>query len=137
MRQGMVRALVLTAGIVIGATGTSVLSAQHLPMKPTMLIQTDLVGSDGKQANMYTIEAQPGVDLGRHYHPGHTFVYVLEGELTVQQLDTPPITYRPGQAFHEPPRVVHDAKSSSTTRPLKILVFQAIETGQPLAVPVK
>jgi len=45
--------------------------------------------------------------------------------------------YGPGHAFHKPPGLVHDAKSSSATTPLKILVFQAIEKGQPLAVPVK
>jgi hypothetical protein len=37
-------------------------------VKRTMLIQSALVGSDGKQANLYITEAKPGVDLGRHYH---------------------------------------------------------------------
>ena len=41
------------------------------------------------------------------------------------------------QAFHEPPNVAHDARSASATAPLKILVFQAVEKGQPLAGPVK
>jgi quercetin dioxygenase-like cupin family protein len=47
------------------------------------------VGADGKHANMYITEAKPGVDLGRHYHPGHTFVSVLEGTLLIQEAGKP------------------------------------------------
>ncbi len=87
--------------------------------------------------HMYITEAKPGVDLGRHNHLGHTFVYVLEGALVIQEPGKAAATYGPGQAFHEPPDVAHDARSASATAPLKILVFQAVEKGQPLAVPVK
>ncbi len=137
MRHVLIVAFASVVGIGIGATGTRVLRAQDLPVKRTMLIQTELAGADGKQAHMYITEARPGVDLGRHHHLGHTFVYVLEGALLIQEAGKPAITYGPGQAFHEPPKMVHDAKSASATVPLKILVFQAIEKGQPLAVPVK
>ncbi len=136
MRRFVIVALASIAGVVIGVTGTRVLTAQDLPVKRTMLIQTDLVGTNGKHANMYVTEAKPGVDLGRHYHLGHTFVYVLEGAILIQETGKPAVTYGPGQAFHEPPQMVHDARSGEAA-PLKILVFQAIEKGQPLAVPVK
>jgi quercetin dioxygenase-like cupin family protein len=62
--------------------------------------------------------------------------YVVEGTISIQDEGKPATTYGPGQAFHEPPQVVHDAKSGATA-PSKILVFQANEKGQPLAIPVK
>ena len=136
MKRFLIVALASLAGLGIGVIGTRMLGAQDLPVKRTMLVQTDLVGAETKYANMYITEAKPNVDLGRHYHLGHTFVYVLEGEIAIQEEGKPATTYHAGQAFHEPPKVIHDAKSGATT-PLKILVFQANEKGQPLAVPVK
>ncbi len=139
-RMALILSLTLAVGIALGATGNQVLSAeyaQQMPVKRTMLIQTDLVGADGKEANMYVTEIQPGVDAGRHYHHAHTFVYVLEGAITIEEQGKSPVTYGPGQAFHEPPKMVHDARNASARAPLKILVFQAPQKGQPLAVPVK
>jgi quercetin dioxygenase-like cupin family protein len=135
MRHLPVVALALAVGI--GVTGCQILNAQDLPVKRTMLVQTALAGVEGKEANMYITEIGPGVDAGRHYHHGHTFVYILDGTITVQEAGKSPMTYGPGQALQEPPKAVHDAKNASATAPLKLLVFQVLEKGQPLAVPVK
>jgi quercetin dioxygenase-like cupin family protein len=137
VRTFLIVVLAVIVGTGIGLSGGHLLNAQQLPVKRTMLIQTDLAGGGGREANMYITEVEPGVDAGRHYHHAHTFVYVLNGSITIQEQGKSPVTYGPGKAFHEPPKMVHDAKNASATAPVKLLVFQALERGQPLAVPVK
>ena len=128
--------MTLIVGILAGVAGTR--AADTLPVKRTMLIQTPLVenGSGERHAQMYITEAAPGVTLGKHFHHAHTFVYVLQGAITIEEEGKPAMTFGPGQAFHEPPMFRHDARSGATT-PLKILVFQAPLKGQPLAEAVK
>lgn len=71
--------------------------------------------------------------LGGYVYHAHTFVYVLDGAITLEELGKSPVTYRAGQAFHELPMKLHDARNASATAPVRILVFQAPEKGQPLA----
>jgi quercetin dioxygenase-like cupin family protein len=128
--------LTLTVGVTLGAGGGRALSGD-LPVKRTSLIQTGFVGCGARRANMYVTEIGPGVDAGRHFHYAHTFVYVLDGAITIEEEGKPPVTYRAGEAFQEPPLKRHDARNASATAPLKIVVFQAPEPGQPLAETVK
>ncbi len=126
-------------GILAGLIGAHALSANPLqmPVRRTPLIQTPLVDGNGREAHMYITEIDPGVDAGRHYHHAHTFVYVLDGAITIQEDGKSPETFRAGQAFTEPPNVIHDARNASGCAPVKLLVFQAPEAGRPVAVPVK
>jgi quercetin dioxygenase-like cupin family protein len=48
-----------------------------------------------------------------------------------------PQTFKTGEVFHNPAKIVHDAKNASTTAPAKVLVFIVGEKGQPLATPVQ
>ena len=91
---------------------------------------------------MYIATIAPGAATPKHYHPGHEFVYVLEGSGILEEEGKPPLTLKPGVFFYlrsssEKAEYVHAAKNTSTTDPLKILVVLITEKGQPLAVPVK
>ena len=46
------------------------------------------------------------------------------------------IALKPGDTAYVAPKHVHQAKNSSATDPLKILVFAVGEKGQPLAIRV-
>jgi quercetin dioxygenase-like cupin family protein len=74
---------------------------------------------------------------GKHFHPGPEFAYILEGSLTLEHEGQAPKTFKAGEAFHNPAKIVHDAKNMSTSGPTKVLVFLLSEKGQPLATPVK
>jgi hypothetical protein len=43
----------------------------------------------------------------------------------------------PGEARHLAPKEVHDVKNASATAPMKGLIFQIPEKGQPLVTPVR
>ena len=127
----------LAAGIAVGVIGTQVLKAQQEPVKATVLLKTDLAGIEGKEALVVLVEHAPGTAAGKHYHPGHEFAYLLEGSAILEPVGKPPVTLQPGEIIYLPPKQVHDAKNASTTVPLKVLVFQVAEKGQPFLIPVK
>ncbi len=131
-------ALILAVGIAVGMIGDRVLNAQQKePVKRTVLLKTDLAGLEGKEGVVYIAELAPGVAAGKHYHPGQELGYVLAGSLTLEQEGKPPATFKAGQAFTNPPKIVHDAKNPNTKTPAKVLVVLIAEKGQPLATPVK
>jgi len=128
--------LALSVGIVAGVAAGR---AADIPVKRTALIDKPLVvnGTGERQAQLYITELAPGIDAGRHVHHAHTFVYVLDGALVIEEDGKAPITFEAGQAFDEPPGFRHGARNPSATKPVKMIIFQAPLKGQPLAEAVK
>lgn len=129
--------LALTVGIALGIVGTKALNAQQEPMKRTVLLKTDLAGIKGKEGMLILVELAPGAATEMHYHPGDELAYLLEGTLSLEVKGKPPITFKPGDTFHQPPKQVHRAKNLNSTNPAKAIVFTIAEKGQPPTVPVK
>jgi len=100
------------------------------------LVKRDLAGGSN-QGSVFLVELAPGAAVGRHYHPGDAFAYILEGSMVLEVEGEPPVTLKPGDSGHVVPRQVHDDKNASTSKPVKFLVFHVSEKGQPLAVPVR
>ena len=69
---------VLIGMLCLVPTGSAVQEA-----KVTPLLTKDLVGLAGKEAVMLTVEYAPGASSSKHRHNANTFVYVLEGEVTL------------------------------------------------------
>jgi quercetin dioxygenase-like cupin family protein len=129
--------IALVVGIAVGMIGNQILIAQQQPVQRTVLLKTDLVGIERKEALMLTVAAAPGAVGGKHYHPGHELAYVLEGSLILEVEGKPPATFKAGETFHIPPKVVHSGKNASTTAPYKVLVFGLFEKDQPDTTPVQ
>ncbi len=129
--------LIVAVGIAVGVIGDRLLSAQQGPVKRTELLRTDLAGIEGKEGVVYHVEIAPGAAGGRHYHPGHELIYVLEGSVIIEPEGTAPVTLQPGQVIHLSPKQVHEAKNVSPSDPARWLTFLLADKGQPLAYPVK
>ncbi|MDD5558097.1 cupin domain-containing protein [Candidatus Methylomirabilis sp.] len=136
-RTGLLLSLTLIVGIALGVIGTQVLNAQQAPMKRTVLIKTDLAGIEGKEAVLALVEFAPGAATEPHYHPGEELAYLLEGSISFEAKGRPPVTFKPGDTFHQPPKQVHRVKNLSATMPAKALAFTISEKDLPLTVPVK
>ena len=108
-----------------------VLQAQPAAATRTGLLKTDLVGIEGKEAVMLTVEGGPGLVGGKHYHPGYEFAYVLEGSLVMEVEGKPPVTLKAGDTFHIPPKVVHRGNNASTTAPYKVWCSASSRKGSP------
>ena len=123
-------------GIVMGLLGDQVLNAQQAPMTRTEYLKKDMAGMEGKEVIVYLAEIAPGASSGKHYHAGHETAHVLGGSGSFEMEGMAAIALKPGDTAYVAPKHVHEAKNSSTTDPLKILVFAVHEKGQPLAIRV-
>ena len=124
-------------GVAVGVIGTQVLTAKQEPMKRTVLLQNELAGIAGKQAMVYRVEFAPGASGGKHRHPGDTFVYVLDGTLTLEEEGKGPRSLNAGEVVQEVPTGIYKATNTSMTSPVTVLVVSLGEKDQPLSVPVK
>lgn len=136
-RTVLMLSLTLVVGILLGMIGVQVLNAQQIPLKVALLLQTDVVGMEGKEVVVQLSEFAPGAKSGKHSHPGHEVAYVLEGS-TIREIEgRPPTPAKSGDIFYIPARVVHETKNASATDPLKLLVFRIHEKGQPITIRIE
>jgi quercetin dioxygenase-like cupin family protein len=104
------------------------------PAVVTQLIDKDLVGVPDKELLMLTVKYLPGGASLPHRHDAQVFVYVLQGELTMQIAGNPAVTLRRGETFYENPADVHlVSANASKTAPAKILVFIVKDKGAPVS----
>jgi quercetin dioxygenase-like cupin family protein len=97
----------LTA-LAVGATGFQAAKAAEQEYKPkanvTTLLQTALAGVEGKKVIIKHFDIPPGFVGGKHFHPGPVFVYVLEGEFTIETEEVGRQTFKAGELYQEPVR---------------------------------
>ena len=94
----------------------------------------NLLRTDGAGANVSTVELAAGAVDARESHLGAQVVYVLEGTGTLAMDDKPPVPLKPGTVVQVAPISLHVLTNTSLTQPLKVLVVDLVETGQPRVV---
>jgi len=133
--------LVLVAVMAVAATGFRHANAAEQEYKPkvkaTSLLEAPLAGVEGKKVIIKHFELPPGHVGGKHFHPGPVFVYVLEGELTIDTKEAGRQKIKAGQLYQEPIRSVMQARNMSATKATKIVVFQVGDKGKPMMIKAK
>jgi len=87
----------------------------------------------GKRITTMVVEFPPGGFSPPHHHGGSVTVYVLSGVIRSQLQGQPPIVYRAGESFFEPPGAVHLlAENMSATEPARILAVFVADEGATL-----
>ena len=124
--------------MVIGMTSFQSLADEEYVSKArkTELYKAPLQGVEGKEMTVAHFAAPPGFVGGKHMHPGPVFVYVLEGELTVE-LENGTKTIKQGELYPEVIDAAMVAKNLSTKDDLEILVFQVGDIGKPMMIKVE
>jgi len=118
-------------GVVVGSLLIPTVRAQFRSVKTTNLLTTDLAGwCDGKEVTIELDEIGPGTS-GKHYHPGHSFTWVIEGAETYELDGKPVKIVKAGDVLHEEPMQVHTVENQS---PVKLLVMRIVEKGKPATV---
>lgn len=130
-----------TLGAVIAACVAGQAVAQE-SVRRTVILKKPLEADPTKEVTVFVFELAPGARTGKHYHPGQEFIYVLEGEGTIEEPGKPPVALRRGvgvyfQSDPAKPTYVHEGVNLSATRPLKLVTTLITEKNQPLAIPVK
>jgi quercetin dioxygenase-like cupin family protein len=101
------------------------------------LMTRDLISDPNKEVLMLTVTYPAAGASLPHRHDAQVFVYVLEGELTMQVRGEAPVTVRQGQWFYEAPGDVHEVSANlSRVAPAKILVLMVKDKGTPVSRPV-
>jgi quercetin dioxygenase-like cupin family protein len=87
----------------------------------------------GKRITTMVVEFPPAGLSPPHHHAGSVTVYVLSGVIRSQLQGQPPIVYRAGESFFEPPGAVHLlAENMSATEPARILAVFVADEGATL-----
>ena len=136
MRGRHLLSTAMTAVLFLGLAGFTATQAQqeYVPkVTVTELHQGELPGMDGKEMVVKHFAIPPGYVGGKHFHPGPVFVYVLEGELTVET-EAGTQSFGAGELYPEELHTVMQGKNLSTSDDLEILVFQVGEIGKPMMV---
>ena len=124
-------ALVIVAAISAGAA----LAAQQSGFTRTPL-QDQPISVAGHHGVTARVDIGPGVESGRHMHPGEEFGYVLEGALQLEIDGRAPQTFRTGDVFFVPAGVVHNGRNSGSVKTTLIGTY-VVESGKPLSAPAK
>ena len=114
-----------------GALGAA---AQESKQSVTMLLNMPLAGIDGKEANVVLFDVDADWNIASHFHPGHIFVYVLEGSIKIEVDGQPEQILAAGEVVYEIPNLNMVASNISSAEGAKILVFQVGDIGEPLTV---
>ena len=122
-----------TAALMAGAAFMP-MSAAAQEAETTQVLQTELQGEEGREANIVRFDVEPGWETERHIHPGHVFVYVTEGSIEVDVEGAEPQTYSAEEAFYELPDKPMVARTASADEGAAFIVFQVGPTGEPIMV---
>ena len=106
--------------------------AQQQGVRRTDLQRHDL-GVPGREVIQVRVELDPGVQFGRHWHPGEEIVYVLEGSLEYQVEGKRPVTLKAGEVLFIPARTVHAAKNVGQVKGAELATY-IVDKGKPLVV---
>jgi quercetin dioxygenase-like cupin family protein len=128
------KTLLISFIMLVCVTGTT---AQQAPkVSPVVKATATAAGqklqypqTDKPEIESVLIEIAPGGESGRHMHPVPTYVYVLEGTLTVEMDHGSPREYAAGSGFLESVNTWHNGKNLGQA-PVKFLVVFVSEEGK-------
>ena len=130
---------ILVIAIAIGVAGLQEVQAQEQEYvskaRAKTLLQAPLAGVEGKEVIIKHFAVPPEFVGGKHMHPGSVFVYVLEGEITVET-EGKTETFKAGELYREPLQRAMVGKNLSTSDDLELLVFQIGDVGKPMMIKV-
>lgn len=90
----------------------------------------------GREVRITLLDLMPGHASPPHRHPGHhVFGYIVDGTYEWKIGDGPVKTLKPGEAFYEPPGVLHAvSRNASATSRAKVVAFMVADAKQPSTV---
>ena len=124
-RMMAVAVLVVASGLALHAA-----QVQQPGIKRTDLLRHDL-SVPGREIVQVRVDFGPGVEFGKHSHPGEEIAYVLEGSLEYQVEGKPPVTLKAGQVLFIPAGTIHAAKNVGSGNGAELATY-VIEKGKPL-----
>ena len=134
-----VSAAILSAAATYGAmTFVAPSRAQTAPASTqrTEVMTQALADVPGREVRITLLDLMPGHASPPHRHPNHhVFGFIVDGTYEWKIGDEPVKTFKPGQAFYEPPGVLHAvSRNASADARAKLVVFMVADAKQPSTV---
>ena len=129
--------LIIALAVLIVGSGLAlhVARAQQQGITRTDLQRHDL-SVPGREVIQVRVDLAPGVEFGKHTHPGEEIIYVLEGLLEYQVEGKPPVTLKAGEVLFIPAGTIHAAKNVGSDNGAELATY-IVEKGKPLVMLVK
>ena|SRR5579883_1601572 len=135
MQRAVVVGLICGAiGVFGGFLGGRLAGAQQ-GIRRSELLTLGLAAGQERRVTFSKLEVASSGALGRHFHHGDEFVYVLSGSARIEYDASTNLTLTAGQSVHIPPEKIHDARSIGTA-PLQALIVQVRPIDKPPLVRV-
>jgi quercetin dioxygenase-like cupin family protein len=129
------RYLVLaTVLAVFSFVGTQSSASEDGEMMVTGLLNMPLEGIADVESNVVLFEVGPNWSIGNHFHPGHIFLYMLEGSITIEVDGQEARTLSPGEVVYEVPNMNMVGSNASSTEGARFLVFTVGDIGDDVTV---
>ncbi len=128
----------LALGMLTGMASFQAAGAEEYVAKARAktLHKAPLQGVEGKEVIVKHFAMPPKFVGGKHMHPGPVFVYVLEGEITVE-LAGETKTFKAGELYAEGINAAMIGRNLSASDDAELLVFQVGDIGKPMMIKVK
>jgi len=106
------------------------------PTQRTEVMTQPLADIPGREVRITLLDLMPGHASPPHRHPNHhVFGYIVDGSYEWKIGDAPAKTFKPGEAFYEPPGVLHAvSRNASNDARAKLVVFMVADATQPTTV---
>jgi quercetin dioxygenase-like cupin family protein len=132
-------AAILSAAATYGAmtfVAASRAQTAPAPTQRTEVMTQALADVPGREVRITLLDLMPGHASPPHRHPNHhVFGYIIDGTYEWKIDDGPVKTFKPGQAFYEPPGVLHAvSRNASPDARAKLVVFMVADAKQPSTV---
>lgn len=137
MKRLLITSVAGICAVMLMMNTTSVQAAGVQEYKPKAAKKTlfdgSLDGLPGKRVIIKSFTFKPGFRTAWHYHPAHVFVYVIEGELTMDVKGEPRKIVKAGELRQEPVGKVMSGGNTST-KLTKVVVFQIGDADKPMMI---
>jgi quercetin dioxygenase-like cupin family protein len=129
-------AIVINAGTSL-ATGSSGFTTNYMFRATLPPFHSDsndykLFQKDSQDVVMRELTMVPGGNTGWHFHPGPTYVLVVQGTDSLYEATDPTCTatnYGPGEGFVEPPGDVHISRNEGSGNLVLLVTFLDVPVG--------
>ncbi len=91
-----------------------------------------LTGLAGQEAKVILFRVPAGWTPPDHIHPGHVFLYMLKGSVTLKHADGSEKRIGPGEVVYEEPGTTMMSGSVISENGAEFLVFNVGATGDPV-----
>jgi quercetin dioxygenase-like cupin family protein len=116
--------------------GSSRAQTASTPTQRIDVMTQPLADIPGREVRITLLDLMPGHASAPHRHPNHhVFGYIVDGTYDWKLDEGPVKTFKPGEAFYEPPGALHAvSRNASATDRAKIVVFMVADAKQPSTV---